>query len=110
MENVTKSKNRALSPKKKSVAAGRKTAAKIKKMKTVRFEADKTQMKEAAATPAVPEVTSEERQQLIAQAAYFRAERRNFVPGYELQDWLDAEAEFEARMLELGKKSPAGDA
>jgi hypothetical protein len=41
------------------------------------------------------EVTLKERHQLIAEAAYFRAERRNFAPGCELTDWLDAEAEIE---------------
>ena len=32
----------------------------------------------------------------IEKAAYFRAEKRNFVPGNEVQDWLDAEAEFDS--------------
>lgn len=32
---------------------------------------------------------------LIAAAAYYRAEKRGFVPGGELQDWLEAEAEIE---------------
>ncbi len=27
----------------------------------------------------------------IAMAAYFKAERRGFVPGHELDDWLEAE-------------------
>lgn len=40
----------------------------------------------------------EQRQQLIAQAAYFIAERRGFAPGNELEDWLQAEAEIEACM------------
>lgn len=40
----------------------------------------------------------EQRQQLIAQAAYFIAERRGFAPGNELEDWLQAEAEIEAWM------------
>jgi len=31
------------------------------------------------------------RQRLIAEAAYYRAERRNFEPGHELEDWLEAE-------------------
>ncbi|MGH7261030.1 MAG: DUF2934 domain-containing protein [Burkholderiales bacterium] len=31
----------------------------------------------------------------IAVAAYYRAEKRGFVPGGELQDWLEAEAEIE---------------
>jgi len=30
---------------------------------------------------------------LIAVAAYYRAERRGFEPGSELEDWLNAEAE-----------------
>jgi hypothetical protein len=29
----------------------------------------------------------------VRQAAYFRAERRGFVPGHEAADWLAAEAE-----------------
>ena len=44
------------------------------------------------------ELATEERQQLIAQAAYFIAERRGFVPGNELDDWLRAEAEVEVRI------------
>jgi hypothetical protein len=35
------------------------------------------------------------REQLIAEAAYFRSERRGFVPGNEMSDWLDAEADIE---------------
>jgi len=35
--------------------------------------------------------------ELISAAAYFRAERRNFEPGHELDDWLDAEAEIMSR-------------
>jgi hypothetical protein len=30
---------------------------------------------------------------MIARAAYFRAEKRGFAPGNELQDWVEAEAE-----------------
>jgi hypothetical protein len=48
--------------------------------------------------PFVEDVTLEEKHQLIAKAAYYRAEQRNFVPGYELADWLDAEAELETRL------------
>lgn len=36
-----------------------------------------------------------ERQQLIAELAYFRAEKRGFAPGGELQDWFEAEVEIE---------------
>lgn len=36
------------------------------------------------------------REQMIAEAAYFRAERRGFEPGNEMSDWLQAEADVEA--------------
>lgn len=35
-----------------------------------------------------------QRRTMIAEAAYFRAERRHFEPGHELEDWLQAEAEI----------------
>ena len=35
---------------------------------------------------------------MIAELAYYRAERRGFAPGGELQDWLEAEAEVRARL------------
>jgi Protein of unknown function (DUF2934) len=40
-----------------------------------------------------PAFSAQERERLVAQAAYFRAEKRGFVPGCELQDWIEAEAE-----------------
>lgn len=41
------------------------------------------------------EVWADERHRRIAQAAYYRAERRGFAPGRELEDWLSAEAEID---------------
>jgi hypothetical protein len=38
--------------------------------------------------------SDDERHALIATAAYLRAQRRNFEPGRELEDWLAAEAEL----------------
>lgn len=35
------------------------------------------------------------REQMIAEAAYFHAERRGFTPGNEMSDWLQAEADVE---------------
>lgn len=40
-----------------------------------------------------PPLSAPERERLVAQAAYFRAEKRGFAPGCELQDWVEAEAE-----------------
>lgn len=42
--------------------------------------------------------TAEELQAMIAEAAYFRAEQRNFAPGYEQHDWLEAEREIDAML------------
>lgn len=36
---------------------------------------------------------------MIATAAYFRAQRRNFETGHELEDWLAAESEIDAALL-----------
>ena len=51
-----------------------------------------------------PMLASEnERQAMIATEAYLRAERRNFVAGHELEDWLAAEAEVNARLWHVRK-------
>ena len=36
------------------------------------------------------------REQIISEAAYFYAERRGFIPGNEMSDWLQAEADIES--------------
>jgi Protein of unknown function (DUF2934) len=41
-------------------------------------------------------VASAEFEALIAERAYFKAERRGFAPGLELEDWLAAERELSA--------------
>ena len=54
--------------------------------------------KPAGAQPraAVATRTAAEREAEIRTAAYYRAERRGFAPGYEWDDWLAAEAEVSA--------------
>src|ERR1044071_9844671 len=61
---------------------------------------------EAAAPPVVTIASSAEggiavdapaREQRIAVCAYLRAVERGFTPGHELEDWLAAERELEAR-------------
>jgi len=39
-------------------------------------------------------LTEQERYRCISEAAYYRAERRGFAPGSELDDWLAAETEI----------------
>ena len=78
---------------KKAVAAGKAGARKA------------TATKSPVATTAT---TTAEREQMIRTAAYFRAERRGFAPGYEWEDWLAAEAEVQARAgARQVRKAPA---
>lgn len=46
----------------------------------------------------VRRVSDEERRKMIERAAYFRAEKRNFTPGRELEDWIAAEAEVDREL------------
>jgi hypothetical protein len=39
-----------------------------------------------------------DRAELVRLAAYFRAERRGFAAGYEIEDWLAAEAEVAEKL------------
>jgi hypothetical protein len=50
----------------------------------------------AVIPPATPPSPDDEIEEQIRVAAYFRAERRGFVGGYELEDWVAAEAELRA--------------
>lgn len=43
-------------------------------------------------------VTPEQRYNMIAEAAYYRAEARGFVGGEPAQDWVEAEAEIDAAL------------
>jgi hypothetical protein len=52
-------------------------------------------------------VDPEQRSALIAEAAYFLAEKRGFEPGHEAEDWLRAEAEVDARLLQRSPSNPA---
>ena len=57
-----------------------------------------------------PKKAPEDRQSLIAKAAYFRAQQRNFEPGHELEDWLAAESEIERWIAQarLSEESATG--
>jgi hypothetical protein len=57
------------------------------------------QMTQKAQAPVVMGPT--ERHDRIAEAAYLRAQHRGFLPGCELQDWLEAEAEVEKLITQV---------
>ena len=46
------------------------------------------------------DVTAEQRQRMIAEAAYFRAQRRGFEGGKSTEDWLAAEAEIDRALAQ----------
>ena len=52
-------------------------------------------MSQKAAIVKVRKVTAEDRRQMIAEAAYLRAEQRGFEPGGDVEDWLAAEVEVD---------------
>ena len=48
-------------------------------------------------------VSHEERWRMVAEAAYYIAQRRGFVGGDVNADWVAAEAEVDARLKEQGR-------
>jgi hypothetical protein len=44
---------------------------------------------------------------MIAEAAYYKAEKRGFAPGCDFLDWLEAEKEIKAR-TKTGDRSKKG--
>ena len=56
-------------------------------------DADRTEPDRNAAWPSADEIY-----RMIREAAYLKAEARNFAPGVELNDWLEAEKEVLERL------------
>lgn len=93
-------------------AAARKVTAKAATTTTTKTEATpKAAAKAVSKAKAAPikrsaikpvEHTDEEIRQMIATAAYYRAEKRGFAVGYEREDWLMAEKEVD-QILTFGK-------
>lgn len=52
------------------------------------------------------DVSYEARYRMISDAAYLRAERRGFVPGREVEDWLAAELEVERLLASEHASTP----
>jgi len=69
-----------------------KSAAATKSRSGTRSAPRKSASKHSAA------LDDQARREMIAIAAYYRAERRGFTPGDPLNDWVEAEAEI-ARMF-----------
>jgi len=66
----------------------------------------KTAAAVSAATTFGQFVGPEQRAALIAEAAFFRAEKRGFAPGHEVEDWLAAESEVDAKLMHAVESGP----
>lgn len=56
-------------------------------------------VKNVSDAPSRRPVSAAERARMIAEAAYFRAQRRGFGNGDPVRDWAEAEAEIDAMLL-----------
>jgi hypothetical protein len=84
-----------VSPGKKTVK--RKTAASPQLTDSAVIAVLESAQTARAATSIDPDV----RRQLVAAEAYFRAERRGFAAGHELEDWVAAEAAVDSRLQQM---------
>ena len=78
-------------------AAPRKATSKRKARPTAPAAADLTA---SAVMTVLESIDPDVRRQLVAAEAYFRAERRGFAAGNELDDWIAAEAAVDSRLQE----------
>lgn len=84
-----------MAAKKERPAPERQTPAKAPKTRTTKTEAS---FSAHVGAHARAEVSAEEVRKLIAEAAYYRAKKRGFTPGHEVEDWVQAEAEVLRRI------------
>ena len=104
MKKTTKTKSTKNSGKRKSSAKKAPASARTSKSPTRKPSPRK---KPVAKSELSLGVTPEERQHMIAIAAYVRAEKRGFVGGDAKDDWVQAEAEIDALLKKkLGTRSP----
>jgi Ni/Co efflux regulator RcnB len=76
---------------KKKAVTKKAAKTKVAKKKTSKKKVTKKRVaKKSASAKGV--ISPRERYEMIATMAYYRAESRNFEPGYDVQDWLDCEA------------------
>ena len=74
-------------------------SSKLKKSTKIKTETSATKDSERSVQP-----DTEVRNQMIAEAAYYIAEKRDFSPAQESKDWLEAEKQIE-EMMSTTRKS-----
>jgi hypothetical protein len=83
------------SPRKASKKATKKATKKVAK-KVAKKAAKKTARRPQGSRKKVGNVSAESRHEMIAKAAYYRAEKRNFQNGDPVADWLSCAKEVDA--------------
>ena len=112
----TNAPTKAAATAKKAPAAKKKVAA--KKVTTKKTVVKKVVTKKTTATKKLPargtqpasvaqtvhqETSHQERYEMIANMAYFRAEQRGFEPGWEVHDWLESERTVDEQLKNRGR-------
>lgn len=113
-KTATASKSAAPAP---ATRATRKTAPRGSTTGTTPARSTRKKTPVAASVPSAPpegqlsqfvDITPEQRLAMIQEAAYYKAEKRNFVAGHENSDWIEAERDIDeliarARAIHHGK-------
>jgi hypothetical protein len=69
-------------------------ATNVRKLKTEEFPVQEETISLADCEASEEDACLPDRDARIAELAYYKAESRGFEPGYEMEDWLDAEREL----------------
>lgn len=72
-------------------------------MATAKQKSEAKASKEKAGTTRVtkdPKTRTKQHGDMIAETAYYKAEKRGFMPGNEIQDWLEAEKEVSESVVQ----------
>ena len=87
------------SPKKKPQRAAPSASAKKPSARAASPRAPRKQTAPAARSAADPQMPDQGAiDQMVAEAAYYLAEKRSFAPGFEEQDWQAAREQIEAQL------------
>ena len=98
IKTITKATTTTASAKPVAKTSAVKKAASAAVATTEKKPAKAPATKRTAAKKTAPPTSPEHRYHMIATAAYYLAERRGFAGGYEMQDWISAEAEIDTQL------------
>ncbi len=71
----------------------------VRRKRTAKPRSTRKSFEASTADTPTAEPSPEERWQVIAVAAYHKAEKRGFAPGEELRDWIEAEKEIDSQLF-----------